>query len=376
MISSFDHTENPELLYNEIRYKCGAVAVCLCYDNLEEPGRMFRALEIESLDGLASISSDIEGCCKEILTRMNVPYESCAIRVAESNTTFIPIEEDSADIRMVNTTRVIFHSLVGEMDLWGGNNAGFEFDDEGRLVRLQCGAFLDIQSSFNLDSNEALDIAHSQVQNLLDDADVDIVYREVIQSIRILPTAIPNEGNLSGRVFSVAYLYMADVENSLYGSNYWQFILVDSDTGVILMSLQSIPGISGTTPTPQGAEVSIPSVTMFLVTALAFGMILTAIVAGPMEMSYPVLSLLVAPLYLRIARSRVLDNFNRGRIYQFISGNPGTSYSEMRSALRIPNGCIAFHLGVLERTGVIAAVADGRIRRHHAVKAPPSVGKM
>lgn len=59
------------------------------------------------------------------------------------------------------------------------------------------------------------------------------------------------------------------------------------------------------------------------------------------------------PLYNKLKRENILDQFIRGQIYGLIRGQPGIHYSEIRRTLKIGNGTLAYHLSVLEKEGFV-----------------------
>jgi|GEM_PF-2140337 len=71
------------------------------------------------------------------------------------------------------------------------------------------------------------------------------------------------------------------------------------------------------------------------------------------------------PLYCRIMKEKVLDNFTRGEIYGYIKANPGAHYMELQSQLDLPNGVLAHHLMVLEREEFVKVDRDGFYKRFY-----------
>ncbi len=70
-------------------------------------------------------------------------------------------------------------------------------------------------------------------------------------------------------------------------------------------------------------------------------------------------TLLFVPLFLRLKKDELKQQFQRGRILQFVEDHPGASYSEIRRRLALANGSCAYHLGVLEKAGEIKRMASG-----------------
>jgi DNA-binding MarR family transcriptional regulator len=72
-----------------------------------------------------------------------------------------------------------------------------------------------------------------------------------------------------------------------------------------------------------------------------------------------VLFSLMLPLYTRIQKEDVLDQFVRGQIYGFIKTNPGAHYNQIRRQIGVKNGTLSYHLGVLEKTELIKSRREG-----------------
>jgi DNA-binding MarR family transcriptional regulator len=76
---------------------------------------------------------------------------------------------------------------------------------------------------------------------------------------------------------------------------------------------------------------------------------------------YKLLSLLplMIPLYTRIQKEDVLDQFVRGQIYGFIKANPGVHYNQIIRDLDMKNGTLSYHLYMLEKTGMVKSRKEG-----------------
>ena len=66
--------------------------------------------------------------------------------------------------------------------------------------------------------------------------------------------------------------------------------------------------------------------------------------------------------YTRSSKDEILENFVRGEIYGFIKSNPGCYYSHIKKKLDIKNGVLAYHLKILEKSGLIKSERKGRYR--------------
>jgi DNA-binding MarR family transcriptional regulator len=75
--------------------------------------------------------------------------------------------------------------------------------------------------------------------------------------------------------------------------------------------------------------------------------------------------LLLAPLYTKLKREKILQHFVRGQIYGYILANPGEHYNAIREALGLTNGSLAHHLRTLEREDFIKSKKFGLYRRFY-----------
>ena len=76
---------------------------------------------------------------------------------------------------------------------------------------------------------------------------------------------------------------------------------------------------------------------------------------------YKLLALLplLIPMYTRIQKEDVLDQFVRGQIFGYIRTNPGVHYNQIRRGMDVKNGTLSYHLSVLERTELIKSRREG-----------------
>ena len=76
---------------------------------------------------------------------------------------------------------------------------------------------------------------------------------------------------------------------------------------------------------------------------------------------YKLLTLLplFIPLYTRIQKEDVLDQFVRGEIYGYIKTNPGVHYNQIIRELDVKNGTLSYHLHMLEKTGMVKSRKEG-----------------
>jgi DNA-binding MarR family transcriptional regulator len=93
----------------------------------------------------------------------------------------------------------------------------------------------------------------------------------------------------------------------------------------------------------------------------SFGLLAFGLVAFTESGRYRLLVLftLLLPLYSRIQKEDVLDQFVRGQIYGFIKTNPGVHYNQILRKVGVKNGTLSYHLGVLEKTELIQSRREG-----------------
>jgi DNA-binding MarR family transcriptional regulator len=92
-----------------------------------------------------------------------------------------------------------------------------------------------------------------------------------------------------------------------------------------------------------------------------FGLLAVGLVAFTESGRYKLLVLLtlLLPMYSRIQKEDVLDQFVRGQIYGFIKTNPGVHYNQILRKVGVKNGTLSYHLGVLEKTELIQSRREG-----------------
>ncbi len=75
----------------------------------------------------------------------------------------------------------------------------------------------------------------------------------------------------------------------------------------------------------------------------------------------------LAPFYTRLTGDQIdaelMEETSRGRIYSFVSENPGSNLTTIREDLRLGHGTVIYHLAVLQRTGLLRSASRGREKR-------------
>jgi predicted transcriptional regulator len=131
-----------------------------------------------------------------------------------------------------------------------------------------------------------------------------------------------------------------------------------------------VPGSEPTPPAPVSPAVREPPSDggTIVVPAFSWGFLLVAALAlGTEHGKFAIYQMLFVPLYSRIRKDAVLDNFTRGMIYGFIMSNPGVHYNFIKQKLGLNNGSIVYHLTVLERQELIKSEKVGLYKRFYPV---------
>jgi len=97
-----------------------------------------------------------------------------------------------------------------------------------------------------------------------------------------------------------------------------------------------------------------------------------AVAIGGTEVGRVKVLIALVPLYSKIRKEAVLDQFVRGQVYGYIHANPGDHYSSIRESLKLKNGTLAYHLRTLEREQFIFSRMDGIYRRFYPSGADPA----
>jgi predicted transcriptional regulator len=103
--------------------------------------------------------------------------------------------------------------------------------------------------------------------------------------------------------------------------------------------------------------------------ALAIFLALGGIAVGWNEVVLVALLNLLLPMYVKLRREEVLDQYTRGKIHGYIIANPGEHYNSIKAQLRLKNGTLAYHLRVLEREGYVKTTRDGMFKRFYPMEA-------
>lgn len=232
----------------------------------------------------------------------------------------------------------------------GCNALGLRYDnDTDQLISIEAWRFVELPSISDITAEEALSLAHSALPSHFYSTS-DVVVREGVYSIRLDPETL-----------RFGYQYEASVDIPGEDSSYFVLLLVDVDDGAILDVERTLPATESTVANP------FPWLPVLLALTLVVVIVgLVGVYVSP-DFAWLVMGSFLVLAYIRLRGANVLDNFNRGRIMGFISARPGASFTEIRDALRIVNGNLAYHLCVLEKIELISSSKQGRSRRFYPV---------
>jgi len=232
----------------------------------------------------------------------------------------------------------------------GCNALGLRYDnDTGQIVSIEAWRFVELPSISSISSEEAISVAHAALPSYFYSTS-NVVVGEGVYSIRLDPETL-----------RFGYQYEASVSIPGEESGYDLLVLVDVDNGAILDVERTFPWTRLLVGSP------FPWLPVFFALALVVVVVgLVGVYVSP-DFAWLVMGSFLVLAYIRLRGANVLDNFNRGRIMGFISARPGATFTEIRGALRIVNGNLAYHLCVLEKIELISSSKQGRSRRFYPV---------
>lgn len=152
------------------------------------------------------------------------------------------------------------------------------------------------------------------------------------------------------------YEYVAVIFSSETCQDYSVLILIEAQTAMVLSIVRS--------------EIPIEEVyfvsglcTSTLIVAIPVILVLSVCIHFSPELSLLIFSSLMVPIFVRLRGERILDNSIRGKIFGYVTAKQGASFSEIKDALGVGNGTLAYHLLVLEKQELIRSRRFGRSRR-------------
>jgi len=145
----------------------------------------------------------------------------------------------------------------------------------------------------------------------------------------------------------------------------WSVTVTSNTDSSVSATLTAPFDVQRIAPAPPGTNPDFVALYWLPITA---GLVAVGFVAyiSLTEVGYLALAFSVlVPLFTRIRREKVLDNFTRGQIFGYIQANPGAHYSAIHHVLDVENGVLAYHLRVLLREDYIVARNEGVFKRFY-----------
>jgi predicted transcriptional regulator len=281
----------------------------------------------------------------------------------------VPLETLSKEslTNLSDNTTVVFSSEFESLGFVGCNLAAFTFSNStGELLEVQLRPFLTLPSTLSLTPDDAITTGRSLSRTKFLDPD-DVVVQERLTGIRFVAKALDANSSIGGYNnlttsatidIRFGYEYLVTLSSVRNGQNYSILAVVDVDTGEGLVVAR------GPVPIENERIIALPFWAMLVVLIVAPVVVLAVVAVSP-EIAVGLIGSLIAPLYMRLRGSAVLDDFNRGRLYGYIIAKPGATFTELKVAFNIGNGNLAYHLSVLERLELIRSRKEGRTRRFY-----------
>jgi predicted transcriptional regulator len=128
-----------------------------------------------------------------------------------------------------------------------------------------------------------------------------------------------------------------------------------------------VQGVPFAPPKTDGEESWLPFDIMYIYWIVGLSIVVGVVgVLGFTEVGMlAVLWTLLLPLFTRLKRQEVLNQFTRGEIFGFIKANPGVHLTSIKENLDLSNGVLAYHLRVLVREEFIVARREGGYKRFY-----------
>ena len=301
----------------------------------------------------------------------SAPSEYVSVTRGVAEMLGVPLENltESSTIFERNATSVILSSKIAGQRLVDCDLFAVTFDNmTNRVLAVQSRPFIANEPTPLFTLEQALEIGEEIARSKVLRSD-DVFKSGEVVGVRFMPVAEavdrqPVPGDPANFTYSsrlnirFGYEYMAHITDSMYDpATYSILVVVDIQSGDVLFSMIG--------PIPEVSHGFILNYWPLFGVAVAFAapvVILVGIYLSP-EFGMVVLYGFFVPLWMRLRGANVLDSFNRGRIYGHISAKPGCSFTDLKSALGIGNGNLAYHLMVLERLELVKSIREGRTRR-------------
>ncbi len=133
--------------------------------------------------------------------------------------------------------------------------------------------------------------------------------------------------------------------------------------------------VKGEAPTVFGVPTPLLIALTAIIVVISSIIIAALVIASLSEATkYSIMAFILVPLYTRLKKEEMLDNYTRGEIRGYIVANPGTHYSRIKRDLNLNNGTLIYHLSTLEREGFVYSHRDDYYRRFYPRGRKPRPG--
>ncbi len=281
-----------------------------------------------------------------------IPFENCTV------TGWIDDWESDAgyasDSEVFRTVYLWGH--IGDLEVFGANHIIVDFVDQTVFRVTVLPFFVGDLSQPGITGDEALGLAEEWLESKYDGQWMSLTgERKVVDGI-----CLDEDTRDIVYITSLGFVLDGDEEN---GFTRVFNALIGAFDGARIDST-TVGGY--TLPDENGGPLTITSLdltpVMILTIALASAVIVTIALSWPPEH----LVAIAAPLLIlltRIEKDELLINYIRGKIHGYILANPGTSLTEVKTALGLGNGTAMYHLNVLTRNGMIVQRRAGNLIR-------------
>jgi predicted transcriptional regulator len=208
--------------------------------------------------------------------------------------------------------------------------------------------------------NASGDIAYITKDSAVQAAESFILSDLADLNVTILRTPSYYGMGFDQETMSVVYILDGGVKVSDWPYSAGVIVIVDAQTGdgISERVIRAVPDIYRPTALKGGILVLVGVASVVGVTTIFL------VVWTPELLTLAIFGLLM-PLYSRLRKDEVLDQYKRGMIHGFVIAHPGASFSEIRRSLSIANGTLVYHLDVLVRSGHISSRRSGNLMRYY-----------
>lgn len=117
-------------------------------------------------------------------------------------------------------------------------------------------------------------------------------------------------------------------------------------------------------PSARVTTVVVATTPIFLIITMLIGLAMTDI--GKTKL----VALFLLPLYSKLKKDSLLDQFTRGEIHHYIKVNPGDTYTDIKKGLGLNNGTLTHHIQILQHNGLVHSKRNGMFRHYYQIEVP------